>query len=136
MLGYAIMRNGKGRERGALGRSDGAGRTWTDTALVTAGSVGRGMQMEGAGGSGRGPSGEGKCRSMHIWVYLKKTSKFVCCRGDDVSRSAIVLTTLLWNRSGSRRAVLSFLLSLVDGGDCAAHGLEISESLEIRQSPC
>jgi hypothetical protein len=80
MLGYAITRNGKGRERGALGRSNGAGRTWTDTALVTAGSVGRGMQMEGAGGSGRGSSGEGKCRSMHIGVYLK-SRRFVCCTG-------------------------------------------------------
>jgi hypothetical protein len=93
------------------------------------------MQMEGAGGSGRGSSGEGKCRSLHIAVYLK-TSRFVCCRVDEVSRSALVGTTLLGNRSGSRRAVLPFLLSLVDGGDCAAHGLEISESLQIRQSPC
>ena len=51
--------------------SDGTGRTWTDTALVTTGSTGCGMQMEGAGGSGRGLLGEGKCRSMHIAVYLK-----------------------------------------------------------------
>jgi hypothetical protein len=72
MLGYAITRNAKGGERGALGCSDGAGRTWTDTALVTAGSVGSGMQMEGAGGSGRGSSGEGKCRSLHIAVYLNR----------------------------------------------------------------
>src|ERR1039458_2735515 len=115
MLGYAITRNGKGRERGALGRSDGVGRTRTDTALVTTGSTGCGMQMEGAGGSGRGSSGEGKCRSMHIGVYLKKSRRFVCCRGDDVSRSAFVVTTLLGNRSGSRRTVLTFLLSLVDG---------------------
>jgi hypothetical protein len=135
MFDYAIMRNSMAGERGALGRSDGAGRTWTDTALVTAGSAGRGMHMEGAGGSGRGSSGEGKCRSLHIAVYLK-TNRFVCCRCDEVSRSAIVVTTLLGNRSGSRRTVLPFLLSLVDGGDCAAHGLQISESLEIRQSPC
>ena len=131
MVGYAITRNGKGRERGALTRSDGVGRTWTDTALVTTGSSGCGMQMEGAGGSGRGSSGEGNCKRMHIAVYLKM-SKFVCCRGDDVGRSAFVVTTLLGNRSGSRRAVLPFLLSLVDGGDCAAHGLQNSESLEIR----
>jgi hypothetical protein len=131
MLGYAILRNAKGRKRGALERSDGAGRTLTDTALVTAGSVGCGMQMEGAGGSGRGSSGEGKCRSLHIAVYLK-TSRFVCCRGDDVSRSAVVAATLLGNRSGSRRAVLPFLLGLVDGGNCAAHGFEIAEGLEIR----
>ena len=65
------MRNAKGREKGALARSDGTGRTWTDTALVTAGSAGRGMHMEGAGGSGRGSSGEGNCSSMHIEVYLK-----------------------------------------------------------------
>ena len=71
VLGYAIMRNAKGGERGALARSDGAGRTWTDTALVTTGSTGCGMHMEGAGGSGRGSSGEGNCRSMHIAVYLK-----------------------------------------------------------------
>jgi hypothetical protein len=103
--------------------------------LVITGSAGRGMHMEGAGGSGRGSSGEGKCRSMHIGVYLK-TSKFVCCRGDDVSRSAFVVTTLLVSKSGCRRAVLPFLLSLVNGGDCAAHGFEISESLQIRQSPC
>ena len=56
--------------------------------------------------------------------------------GDEASRSAIGVTTLLGNRSGSRRTVLPFLLSLVDGGDCAAHGLQIAESLEIRQSPC
>jgi len=53
-------------------------------------------------------------------------------QGDDVSRSAIVAETLLVSKSGSRRAMLSFLLSLVNGGDCAAYGLEISKSLEIR----
>jgi hypothetical protein len=45
------------------------------------------------------------------------------------------VTTLLKNRSGSRRTVLPFLLSLVDGGDCAAHGFQIAESLQIGQSP-
>ena len=48
---------------------------------------------------------------------------------------SVVAATLLANKSGSHRAVLPFLLSLVDGGDCAAHRLEISESLEIGQSP-
>jgi len=60
-----------------------------------------------------------------------RVEKVRVLQGDDVSRSAIVVTTLLGNRSGSRRAVLPFLLSLVDGGDCAAHGLQISESLKI-----
>ena len=41
--------------------------------------------------------------------------------------------TLLVNDSGSHRAVLPFLLSLVDGGNGAAHGLQISESLKITQ---
>ena len=51
--------------------SDGAERTWTDTALVTTGSTGRGMQLEGAGGSGRGSSGEGNCSSLHMAMYLR-----------------------------------------------------------------
>jgi hypothetical protein len=72
MLGYAITRSAEGGKRGALGRSDEGGRTWTDTALVTTSSTGCGMHMEGAGGSGRGSSGDGKCRSMHIAVYLKR----------------------------------------------------------------
>ena len=66
----------------------------------------------------------------------QETSRFVCCGDDDVSRSAIVAAALLLRKSGSRRAVLPFLLSLVDGGDCAAHGLQIAEGLEIRQGPC
>ncbi len=69
MLCYAIARVARGGSKGAL--SDGTERTWTDTALVAAGSTGRGMHMEGAGGSGLGSSGEGKCRSMPIAVYLK-----------------------------------------------------------------
>jgi len=72
MLGDAITRNAEGGDRGELGCSVGAGRTWTDTASVTAGSTGRGMQMEVAGGSGRGSSGDGKYRSMHIRVYLNR----------------------------------------------------------------
>jgi len=64
----------------------------------------------------------------------QESSRFVYCRGGEVNRS-VVATTLLANKSGSHRAVLPFLLSLVDGGDCAAHRLEISESLEIGQSP-
>ena len=71
MLGYAIMRNAKGRGRGELARSDGDGKTWTDTTLVTAGSTDCGRHMKEAGGSGRGSSGEGNCRRMHIAVYLK-----------------------------------------------------------------
>jgi hypothetical protein len=71
MLGYAITRNANDRERGALLCSDGSVRTWTDTALVKAGSAGLGMHMEGEGGSGRESSGEGNCRRMHIAVYLK-----------------------------------------------------------------
>ena len=131
MLGYAIMRNATGRGSGEFARSGGDGRTWTDTALVTSGSTGCGMQMDVAGGSGRGSSGEGKCRSMHIGVYLK-TSRFVYCSGDDGRRrSATVAATLLVRKSGRHCAVLPFLLSLVDGGDCAAHGLQISESLKI-----
>ena len=43
--------------------------------------------------------------------------------------------TLLVNKSGSHRAVLPFLLSLVDGGNGAAHGLQISETLKIGQMP-
>jgi hypothetical protein len=69
MLCYAIARVARGGSKGAL--SDGTERTWTDIALVTTDSTGCGMQMEVAGGSGRGSSGEGKCRSMPIAVYLK-----------------------------------------------------------------
>jgi hypothetical protein len=111
--------------------SAGTGRTWTDTALVTTGSTGCGMQMEGAGGSGRGLSGEGKCSSMHIAVYLKRRVGSCTAGGDDGRRSAIVAATLLVRKSSSHRAVLPFLLSLVDGRDCATHGLQISERLKI-----
>ena len=129
MLCYAIARVARGGSKGAL--SDGTGRTWTDTALVTAGSTGVGMHMEGAGGSGRGSRGGGKFRTIHIGCTSQESSRFVYCRSGEVNRS-VVAATLLANKSGSRRTVLPFLLSLVDGGDCAAHGLEISVGLEIR----
>jgi hypothetical protein len=70
MLCYAIARVARGGSKGSL--SDGTGRTWTDTALVTTGPTGCGMQMEGAGGSGRGSPEDGKFNSMHIGVYLKR----------------------------------------------------------------
>ena len=58
----------------------------------------------------------------------QEASRFVCGSVDDVNRSAIVHGDApCVRKSGSHRAVLPFLLSLVDGGDCAAHGLEISE---------
>ena len=67
---------------------------------------------------------------MHIQVYLKSRVGS-CIAKVEVNRS-VVAATLLAKKSGSRRTVLPFLLSLVDGGDCAAHGLEISVGLEIR----
>src|SRR6266496_1603749 len=106
----------------------------TAFASVTTGSTGRGIHMEGAGGSGRGSSGAGKCRSMHIGIP-QESRRIVYCPGDDESRSAPCRATLLVNKSGSHRAVLPCLLSLVDGGNGAAHGLQISESLKIGQMP-
>jgi len=70
LFGYATRRNATGGKKGALTLSDGTAGTRTDTALVTTGTTDCGRHMEGAGGSGRGSSGEGNCRRMHIAVYL------------------------------------------------------------------
>jgi hypothetical protein len=93
MLRYAIARVARGGSKGAL--SGGTGRTWTDIALVTAGSTGVGMHTEGAGGSGRGSPGDGKFRTIHIGCTSQETSRFVVPQGDDVNRSAMVAETLL-----------------------------------------
>ena len=68
---------------GIRDRESGAGIeiTWVDTALVSIGSTGRGMPIEGTGGSGEEfLPGEGKCRSLHIAVYLTKARSVVLRR--------------------------------------------------------
>jgi len=65
-LSTRLRTNATGAYKAEVPRTVGA----RDTALVVDGSVGRDMGMEGAGGSGRGASGEGNCSSMHIEIYL------------------------------------------------------------------
>lgn len=53
-------------------------RTWWDTALIKTGSTGRGMRIEETGGSGGSTwPCEGKCRSLHIAMYLTKARSVV-----------------------------------------------------------
>jgi hypothetical protein len=82
LFGYATKRNATGGKKGALTLSDDTAGTMTHTALVTTGSTDCGRHMEGAGGSGRGSSGEGNCRRMHIAVYLK--SRVGSCTAEGV----------------------------------------------------
>jgi hypothetical protein len=72
MLGhrYTATAAAAARMQGALALFGGAERTWTDTALGTESSPGRGTLSAEAGGSGRGSSGEGNCSSLHMEMYL------------------------------------------------------------------
>jgi hypothetical protein len=68
--GYTATAAVAARMQGALALFGGGERAWTDTALSTESSPGRGTLSAEAGGSGRGSTGEGNCSSLHIEMYL------------------------------------------------------------------
>ena len=68
--GYTATAAVAARMQGTLALFGGAVIAWTDTALGMESSPDRGMHSAGAGGSGRGSSGDGNCSSLHKEMYL------------------------------------------------------------------
>ena len=113
MLGYAIMRNGKGRREG---RARALRRSWKN---LDGYRIGHSRFSRPRLSDRRSRSlrtrivGRGKCSSLRIAVYLSG-GRFVCFRDDDVSPERIRRSNAPFGQgSAARRTVLPFLLGLV-----------------------